>query len=116
MSTETKEVKKRRGTSLPLLIAFLILGVIGYYAGPTILTYAFYLQEAMIASWGNNVEVPVGITPNTAGDPNVGVRPGADGPGAKGPDTGGPSASGSDAAPNDPAPNDAAEATRSARD
>lgn len=49
MSDEVKEVKKGRKTSLPLLIGFLVLGVIGYFAGPTIMVYGFYLQEKFIA-------------------------------------------------------------------
>ena len=114
MSTETNEVKKRRGTSLPLLIGLIILGIIGYYAGPTIMTYAFYLQESMIAGSGSNgSDLPTGITPDTSGDPNVGAGPrvsgpGAGGPGAGGPGAGGPGAGGSaestDVAPVDAAP------------
>jgi hypothetical protein len=88
VSTETKDVKKRRGTSLPLLIGFLILGVIGYYAGPTIMKYAFYLQESMIAGSGSKGgDLPAAVIPDTTGDPNVGA-----GPGAGGPDGGGPGA------------------------
>ncbi len=97
MSTETNEVKKRRGTSIPLLIGFLILGVIGYYAGPSIMTYAFYLQESLIAGSGTNGgDIPAGITPDTSGDPNVGAGPSAAGPGPGGPGGGGAGASSPD--------------------
>jgi hypothetical protein len=95
VSTETNEVKKQRGTSLPLLIGLIILGIIGYYAGPTIMTYAFYLQESMIAGSGSHGgDLPVVITPDTSGDPNVGAGPASAGPGPGGPGAGGPGAGG----------------------
>ncbi len=37
--------KKKRGTSIPLLLGIVGLGVIGYLAGPTIMTWFFYLEE-----------------------------------------------------------------------
>ncbi len=90
MSNETSETKKRRGTSIPLLIGFLILGAVGYVFGESIMTYAFYLQEVMIASSGSKgADVPAGITPEPVADPNVGPGPGLDGPGAGGPGGGG---------------------------
>ena len=36
---------KGRPTSFPLLIAFGVLGVAAYYAGPTVMAYAFLFQE-----------------------------------------------------------------------
>lgn len=117
VSTETKDVKKRRGTSLPLLIGLLILGVIGYYAGPTIMTYAFYLQESIIAGSGSNGgDLPAAVIPDTTGDPNIGAGPGADGPGAGGPGAGGPGA-GPDSPPVDIAdpPTDAGSADPAAK-
>ena len=36
---------KGRPTSIPLLIAFGVLGVAAYYAGPTVMAYAFLFQE-----------------------------------------------------------------------
>jgi hypothetical protein len=54
MKDDTKQAPKKRGTSLVLLIAFCCLGVAGYYAGPTILTYTFLLQEKYIAATRQN--------------------------------------------------------------
>ena len=89
VSTEKVDVKQKRGTSLPLLVGFLILGVIGYYAGPSIMKWGFYLQESIIASSGyKGSDVPQVIVPDTSGDPNVGPGPSASGPGPGGP--GGP--------------------------
>lgn len=95
MSTETGEKKKRRGTSIPLLAGFLVLGGVGYVFGEKIMTYAFYLQEKMIASSGskgNDLSTP--LKPEVGSDPNVGPGPSPEGPGAGGPGGGGPSAAG----------------------
>ena len=51
-STEPVAPKKRRGTSIPLLVGFVVLGGLGYFFGEKIMTYAFYLQEMMIAASG----------------------------------------------------------------
>ena len=102
MGTEKNDMKKRRGTSLPLLIGFVILGVVGYFAGPTIMKWGFYLQESIIVGAGyKGRDVPKGIVPDTSGDPNVGPGPRVSGPGAGGP--GGPGAGTADAAPGDAA-------------
>ena len=95
MSTETGEKKKRRGTSIPLLAGFLVLGGVGYVFGEKIMTYAFYLQEKMIASSGskgNDLSTP--LKPEVGSDPNVGPGPSPEGPGEGGPGGGGPSAAG----------------------
>lgn len=64
MSTEKTEAKKRRGTSIPLLVGFIILGVGGYLFGEKIMTYAFYLQEVMIAKDSSKAaEAPDGAQP-----------------------------------------------------
>lgn len=42
--------KKGRGTSIPFLIGALVLGLVAYLAGPTLLTYAIYFQEKMSRS------------------------------------------------------------------
>ncbi|MDX1928178.1 MAG: hypothetical protein SFV81_16745 [Pirellulaceae bacterium] len=82
MSTEQKVAKKGRGTSVPLIIGLLILGVGGYYAGPTLMTYVFYVQEMIIAGSGTKGgDLPTTIVPDTSGDPNVGPGPSVDGPG-----------------------------------
>ncbi len=44
-STPSVEPKKSRGTSLVFLLVVAVLGVIGYFAGPTIMTYVFLMQE-----------------------------------------------------------------------
>jgi hypothetical protein len=108
MSTEQKVAKKRRGTSVTLIIGLLILGVGGYYAGPTLMTYAFYLQEMIIAGSGTKGgDLPTTIVPDTSGDPNVGPGPSVDGPGlgAPGASAGASSAGNSSAA--EPEPNKA---------
>lgn len=54
MSAENAgEKKKRRKTSIPFLIVVLILGLVGYFRGEEIMTYAIYLQEA----WSHNSSV-----------------------------------------------------------
>jgi len=54
MSTEnTPEGKKRRSTSIPFLIVVVILGLVGYFRGEEIMTYAMYLQE----QWRHNSNV-----------------------------------------------------------
>lgn len=40
---------KGRATSIPLLIAFGVLGVAAYYAGPTVMVYVFLFQEKAIS-------------------------------------------------------------------
>ena len=104
MSTEQKVAKKGRGTSVPLVIGLLILGVGGYYAGPTLMTYAFYLQEMIIAGSGTKGgDLPTTIVPDTSGDPNLGPGPSVDGPGL-----GAPGASSAGASsPAEPEPNKA---------
>jgi hypothetical protein len=99
---------------VPLIIGLLILGVGGYYAGPTLMTYAFYLQEMIIAGSGTKGgDLPTTIVPDTSGDPNVGPGPSVDGPGlgAPGSSTAGASSAGASSAGNsstaEPEPNKA---------
>lgn len=44
-SASPAETKKRKPISIGFLIAVLVLGVAGYFAGPYIMTYAMLLQE-----------------------------------------------------------------------
>jgi hypothetical protein len=82
MSTEKEATKKRRGTSLPLIVGFLILGVVGYFFGEKIMTYVFYLQEGFIATSGaKGGDAPANTMPDTSGDPNIGPGPSVEGPG-----------------------------------
>jgi len=45
--------KKRRVVSIPFLIIVVIIGLVGYFRGEEIMTYAMYLQE----QWKHNSEV-----------------------------------------------------------
>ena len=51
MSTTEKVTTptKGRSTSIPLLIAFGVLGVAAYFAGPTVMAYAFFYQEQALS-------------------------------------------------------------------
>lgn len=55
MSSETtpEEKRKRRSTSIPFLIFVVIIGLVGYFKGEEIMTYALYLQE----QWSHNSSV-----------------------------------------------------------
>lgn len=74
MSQESapKEKAKRRSTSLPLLIGFVILGVVGYYTGPTIMTYAMLLQEKWIASANQAKDMRSPLPPNAKTGSSIG--------------------------------------------
>ncbi len=44
-STNPTNQVKKRGTSIPLLIGFAVLGFIAWMAGPTVMKYALFFQE-----------------------------------------------------------------------
>ncbi len=44
-STNPANQVKKRGTSIPLLIGFAVLGFIAWMAGPTVMKYALFFQE-----------------------------------------------------------------------
>lgn len=82
MSTEINSEglpKKRRRTSIPLLIVMILLGIGAYYAGPTVMIYAIYFQE----QWARS-EVYASQTAGGRGGPSV--LPGSAGMTAAGPD------------------------------
>lgn len=79
MTTEMTNGKKPRGTSLPLVIGVVVLGLIGYFAGPSIMTYIFYLQERIYINerWSQkpakSPTAPAAQTPETTAEPNSGA-------------------------------------------
>lgn len=52
-SEKASKEKKRRVVSIPFLIIVVIIGLVGYFRGEEIMTYAMYLQE----QWEHNSKV-----------------------------------------------------------
>jgi hypothetical protein len=92
VTTEMTSGKKPRGTSLPLLIGIVGLGLIGYFVGPSIMTYIFYLQERIYINerWSQkpakSPTAPAAQTPETAAEPNSGGGGASAGGGGMNPD------------------------------
>ncbi len=80
MITEKTETKQRRGTSIPLIVGFLIIGAVGYLYGEQIMTYVFYLQEGRNAKSGiRSAVMPEDFKAEDSSDsgagPGAGVAP-----------------------------------------
>ena len=77
---------KKRGTSLLLLIGFGILGIAGYFAGPSVMTYVMYLQEQSKAKAINEAlwKSKSQELGDVASSPEVPPMVSAGGPGARG--------------------------------
>ena len=75
-STNPANQVKRRGTSIPLLIGFAVLGFIAWMAGPTVMKYALFFQEQRkhnrINSEIGKTKLPTGdATGDTVSSPEV---------------------------------------------